>query len=110
MSFFSESELKRKKTLEGITLRVVSGDKTMLTIFEFEPNSVILPHRHPREQITYIIQGEMEFTIEEKMKILKAGDGVVVLSNQEHSARILNKPTKAVDAWYPKREDYLDPP
>ena len=108
--FFSESELKRKKALEGITLKVVSGDKTMLTIFEFEPNSVILPHRHPHEQITYIIKGEMEFTIEEKMKILKAGDGVVVLSNQEHSARILNKPTKAVDAWYPKREDYLDPP
>ncbi len=39
-------------------------------------------------------------------KILKAGDGVVINSYQEHSAKILSKPTKAIDAWYPVREDY----
>jgi len=48
----------------------------------------------------------MEFTLNGEIRILKAGDGVVILSNQEHSARILNRPTKAVDAWDPIREDY----
>lgn len=106
MTFFRESDLKAKQVLEGITLRAVSGDKTMMTFFEFEPNAVIPPHKHPHEQITYIIEGEMEFTVEGETMILKNGDGVVILSNQEHSAKVLDKPAKAVDAWHPIREDY----
>lgn len=106
MNFFKESDLKTKQILNGIILRSVSGEKTMMTFFEFEPNAVIPSHKHPHEQITYIIEGEMEFAIEEEIRILKKGDGVVILSNQEHSAKVLNKPTKAVDAWYPIREDY----
>ncbi len=107
MNFFRESDLKAKQILEGITLKAISGDKTMMTLFEFEPHAVIPSHKHLHEQITYVIEGEMEFTLNRETRILKAGDGVVILSNQEHSARILNRPTKAVDAWYPIREDYL---
>ncbi len=106
MSFFRKSELKEKQVLEGITLRAVSGDKTMMTFFEFEPNSVIPSHNHPHEQITYVIEGEMEFLLERETKVVKAGEGVVIPSNQEHSARILSTPAKAVDAWHPVREDY----
>ncbi|GAB4409146.1 MAG: cupin domain-containing protein [Thermodesulfovibrionales bacterium] len=107
MNFFKESDLKAKQILEGITLKAVSGNKTMMTFFEFEPNAVIPPHKHPHEQITYVIEGEMEFAVEGETKVLRKGDGVVILSNQEHSAKVLAKPTKAVDAWYPIREDYL---
>ena len=106
MNFFRESDLKAKKVLEGITLKAVSGDKTMMTFFEFEPNAVIPSHKHYHEQITCIIEGEIEFTVEGETKILRKGDGVVILSNQEHGAKVLDKPTKAVDAWYPIREDY----
>jgi quercetin dioxygenase-like cupin family protein len=69
MSFFRESDLKARKVLDGITLKAVSGDKTMMTFFEFEPNSEIPSHKHPHEQITYIIEGEMEFTVEGEKKL-----------------------------------------
>ena len=106
MLFFRESELKAKQLFEGMTLRAVSGDKTMMTFFEFEPHALIPHHRHVHEQITYVIEGEIEFTVDGETKLLKAGDGVIILSNQEHSARILDKPARALDAWYPIREDY----
>lgn len=106
MSFFRESDLKARKIVEGVTLRAVHGDKTMITLFEFEPDAVIPSHKHPHEQITYIIEGEIEFALEGQSMVLKAGDGVVAKSNQEHSAKVLNRPAKAVDAWYPIREDY----
>ncbi len=106
MSFFSESELKTKQILEGITLKAVSGEKTMMTFFEFEPDAVIPSHKHLHEEITYVVEGAMEFTVEGEKKILRKGDGVVILSNQEHSAKVLSKPVRAVDAWYPIREDY----
>lgn len=107
MSFFSESDLQARQLLEGITLKVVSGDKTMMTIFEFGLNAVIPSHKHPHEQITYVLEGELEFTVEGETRLLRKGDGVVIPSNHEHSARVLKAPAKALDAWYPRREDYL---
>jgi quercetin dioxygenase-like cupin family protein len=107
MNFFKKSDLKANQVRDGIVLRAVSGSKTMVTFFDFEPGAVIPAHRHPHEQITYVIEGEMEFTVERETKTLRAGDGVVIYSDQEHSARVLDKPAKAVDAWYPIREDYL---
>jgi quercetin dioxygenase-like cupin family protein len=107
MTFFGESDLKAKLVLSGITLRAVAGDKTMMTFFEFEPHAIVPLHKHPHEQITYVIEGEMEFTVDGETRILGKSDGVIIRSDQEHGARILDKPAKAVDAWYPMREDYL---
>lgn len=106
MSFFRKSELPGKKVLEGIILKSVSGNKTMMTFFDFEPGSVIPSHTHIHEQITFIIEGEIEMILEGESKVLKAGDGVVIKSNQEHGAKVLSRPSKAIDAWYPVREDY----
>ena len=106
LTFFRESELKARDVLEGIKLRAVFGNDTMMTFFEFDQGAVIPTHRHPHEQITYVIEGEMEFSLNGETRVLKAGDGIVILSNQEHSARVPDKPAKAVDAWHPVREDY----
>ena len=106
MNFFRESDLEVKQVLEGITLKSVAGEHTMMTFFTFGPGSVIPSHKHPHEQITYVIEGEIEFTLESETRILKAGDGIVITADQEHSAKILAHPAKAIDAWYPIREDY----
>ncbi|MBI4833787.1 MAG: cupin domain-containing protein [Planctomycetes bacterium] len=106
MGFFREAELNKREIIKGVNLRVASCEKTMITLFDFEPNATMPPHRHPHEQITYIIKGELEFTLEGKTKVLKEGDGVVILANQEHGAKVLGKPAKVIDAWYPQREDY----
>lgn len=79
----------------------------MMTIFEFGPDAVIPSHKHSHEQITYVVEGRLEFTVEGKTMVLGKGDGVVIFSNQEHSAKVLKAPAKAVDAWYPRREDYI---
>ncbi len=107
MKFFSESGLPEKNPLGGIRLKAISGDKTMITIFEFDLDAVIPAHRHPHEQITLIVEGELEFTVEGSTRILRQGDGVVIHSNEEHSAKVLKTPARAIDAWYPIREDYL---
>ncbi len=107
MYFFNESDLQTKQPLEGVRLKVISGDKTMMTIFEFEPNAVIPSHKHPHEQITYVVEGELEFTVEGETRILRKGEGAVISCNHEHSVKVLKSPAKAVDAWYPRREDYM---
>lgn len=107
MSFFKKADLEATRVRDGIVLRAISGNKTMITFFDFEPGAVIPAHKHPHEQITYVIEGEMEFTVEGEARVLRAGEGVVIYADQEHSGRVLDKAAKAVDAWYPIREDYL---
>jgi quercetin dioxygenase-like cupin family protein len=104
--FFSEAELKTKQPLEGVSLRAVYGDKTMLTIFNLEPNAVIPTHAHPHEQISYVLEGALEFTLEGETRVLRPGDGVLIPSGQKHGARVLDQRTKVVDGWYPIRDDY----
>ena len=105
-TFFKESELTGRKIRDGILLKSVCGEKTQMTFFDFEQGAVIPSHRHPHEQITYILSGQMEFTLEGEKRLLKAGEGVVIPPEKEHGAVITGGPAKALDAWYPIREDY----
>jgi hypothetical protein len=42
VNFFKVNELKAKKVLEDSTLRVVTNKNTMVTFFEFGPNTIPL--------------------------------------------------------------------
>ncbi len=106
MPFFSESGLPERRLFEGVSLKSACGDKLMITIFDIEPGSKIPAHRHMHEQISYVLSGEIEFTLGEEKKILKQWDGVVIPPDVEHSGVILDKKTKILDAWHPVREDY----
>ncbi len=106
MSFFAIKDLPKKEVKKGVMMRSVFLDNVMLTYFEFEPNTEIPCHNHPHEQITFILEGEMEVKVEEKTKILGPGEGVTVLPNKEHSARALTQ-VRVVDAWNPIRVDYV---
>ena len=107
MGFFKESDLRPKKVFEGMTLRAVAGEQTMITLVEFQPHAVLPRHGHPHEQISYVLAGELEFELDGKTRILKQGEGAVIPPDTEHGAKVLERPTKVLDAWYPIREDYL---
>lgn len=106
MAFFTVVDLAATEMLPGITRSAVYLNNVMLTFFDFEPEAVVPEHSHPHEQITYVFDGAMVFTLGEDTRTLRAGDGVCIPPNVPHSAHILNAPTRAVDAWHPVREDY----
>lgn len=107
MSFFDTSELPATEMLPGVVRRAVCLEHAMLTFFEFEPGSVVPEHRHPHEQITYVIQGALEFTLGGETRVLRAGQGVCCPPHEFHSSTTLDQPTVAIDAWYPRREEYV---
>ncbi len=107
MGFFKESDLKAKRMFEGMTLQAVAGIQTMITLVQFQPHAILPRHRHPHEQISYVLAGELEFELDGKTRILKQGEGAVIPPNAEHGARVLDQSTRVLDAWYPIREDYL---
>ena len=107
-NFFKVNKLKAKKVLEDSTLRVVVNTKTMVSFFEFGPNTTIMPkHKHPHEQTGVVVAGSVKMIVGGETKILRVGEGVVIPPNVEHDDSPLEPGTKMMDVFYPIREDYL---
>jgi quercetin dioxygenase-like cupin family protein len=107
-NFFKVNELKAKKVLEDSRLRVVTNKNTMVSFFEFGPNTTIMPkHNHPHEQTAVVIAGSIKMIAGGETKILKANEGAVIPPNVEHEVIPLEPNTKIMDVFYPIREDYL---
>jgi quercetin dioxygenase-like cupin family protein len=67
---------------------------------------VIVPvHSHGHEQWTYVLEGEMEFTLDGETQLLLPGMGAFIPSNALHGAFAVTA-CKVIDVFTPVREDY----
>ena len=66
------------------------------------------PHSHPHEQISFILQGECDFYIDEVPHRMTAGAWIVVPPNAEHYSICLSQdvPVLNVDVFSPQRTEY----
>jgi quercetin dioxygenase-like cupin family protein len=72
---------------------------------ELKAGSNIPTHQHVHEQITYIMEGELDMVIGGQPCLLTSGMYYVIPSNTPHSA-IAKTDCKVIDAFSPVREDY----
>jgi len=63
-------------------------------------------HRHPHEQIVYVVSGRLQVTIAGQMFEIGAGDSFVVRGGVEHQASALDD-SVVIDVFTPCRNDYL---
>ena len=97
--------IKPKELLPGIAGYYAHGDSMTFGYVELKSSSSVPKHQHIHEQITYIIEGELDMVIGGVNCLLKTGMYYVIPSNTPHSA-IANTDCKLIDAFNPAREDY----
>ncbi len=107
MSFYSRSQLPSKEVLPGIILRSVYLENTMMTFFDLKAGSHIPAHKHPHEQISYLVRGSMKMRVGDQTRVMNEGDIAVVPANVEHEVEVGPEPVFALDAWHPIRQDYI---
>lgn len=90
-----------KELLEGVRLRSVHLDNLMMTFVSYSRNAEVPSHHHRYEQITYVLEGRLEVTLDGQSRVLEAGEGVQIPANVEHCSRTVGGPAKALDAWTP---------
>jgi len=106
MSHFNEKlSLKETEIFKGFHGRFVHTGKNTIGYIRIENGAALPEHHHPQTQITNIISGEFEMTVNGETKLCKAGDVVVIPGNAPHSARALTE-CYAIDVFEPEREDY----
>jgi len=99
------NDVKGKEIVPGLYGRFVHGDTMTLSFVDIQPGARLPEHSHPHEQITFILEGELEMVIGGEKMLLTPGMVHVIPGNVPHSA-IARTFVKVLDAFSPVREDY----
>ncbi len=97
-----------KEVVPGITGYYAHGNAMTFGFVEITAGSTLPEHQHVHEQITYILEGQLDMTIGGKFCSLTAGMYYVIPSNTPHSAIAITD-CKLIDVFNPVREDYKAP-
>lgn len=99
------TDIPLKHLITGIAGHYVHGSNMTLGLVEMKAGTGIPAHQHVHEQITYILEGEIEMVIGGVDYILKPGMYHVIPSNTVHSG-IAKVDCKLIDVFAPVREEY----
>lgn len=99
--------LDREVVRKGVERAGFRGENVLLVMNWLEPGMEVNPHSHPFEQVAYIVQGHMRFTIGDE--VFEAGPGSVIRIPPDvvHCGEpIGDEPVLNLDVFSPIREDY----
>lgn len=99
-------DLPGKTLAPGLIGYYAHGQQMTLGLVEIKKGSDLPLHQHPHEQITYILEGQLDMTIGGKLCSLTAGMYYVIPSNIPHGAKAITD-CKVIDVFNPVRQDYL---
>ena len=105
--YFDMAVVPVKSLVEGVTIKVVHGERIMLSFVDFEAGASVPEHIHPHEQMGYVIAGEVEFDINGEKKRCQPGDAYIIPSNIHHTVKVSSDgPAKVLDIFSPPREEF----
>ena len=110
VTFYRWSDMPKERVTDQISRRLVTGDRMMLAHVYLDKGSVVPKHSHENEQLTYILEGALQFWIGEDQTeeiVVRAGEVLLIPSNVPHRALALVD-TLDVDVFSPPRQDWLD--
>lgn len=86
----------------------VHGEQAMLARLLLRKGCLIPEHSHHNEQITYVLEGALRFTLNgDEVVTVNSGETLVIPSNVKHSAEALED-TIDLDVFAPPRADWID--
>lgn len=92
---------------QGVKRRVLAyGDALMQVEVHFEKGAVGAMHSHPHSQLTYVLSGKFEFTIDGETKVVCAGDALYKTPDVPHGCVCLEKGV-LLDTFNPYRKDFV---
>lgn len=99
-------KVKNEKLSETISRQMVYGDRAMVAKIFLKKGAVVPAHKHESEQLTWIMSGALEFTIDGNKLIVGANEVLKIPSMVEHAAVALED-TYDIDIFSPIRNDWI---
>jgi len=93
-----------------ITRQFIHGEKAMIARIDLKKNAIVPWHSHMHEQIAWIVEGALKFTLREQTGerdvVVHAGEVLVIPGNLPHMAEALED-TVDYDIFAPPRQDWI---
>jgi quercetin dioxygenase-like cupin family protein len=109
-TFFRWDSMKKERVSDMLERRLITGERMMLAQVYLKKGCIVPKHSHENEQLTYILEGALKFSLGEdgsEEVTVNAGEVLLIPSNVPHKAEALEE-TLDVDIFSPPRQDWLD--
>ncbi len=100
--FYACKDIPVVLPMPGLKMRPVVGQNLMVNFVYYEPNTIVPLHQHEQEQITLVLEGELEFEVEGETRVLKPGDVCTIPAFAKHGAKTYDTCVQ-IDAFTPPR-------
>jgi quercetin dioxygenase-like cupin family protein len=101
------SKIAWQNVREGVERKAFSGANATLALHRLQPGHEPRPHRHPFEQIVYILQGQVDFHVGDEIIRLGPGGLLTVPPDVMHHAEVIgDEPVLNLDVFTPRRPEY----
>ena len=98
--------LPEERVTDKISRKIASGEQEMIVWWNMKAGARATAHKHPHEQIAWILKGKMEFRLGNERRTCGPGDVVVIPGGIEHEA-FFPEDTEVIDVFAPPRADFL---
>jgi unsaturated pyranuronate lyase len=82
------SDIPVEHPLDGVARQTIHGASQTLVRYVYQPGSIFPVHQHPEEQITVILSGAIDFTVDGAPVTLSAGECALIPANTPHGATV----------------------
>jgi quercetin dioxygenase-like cupin family protein len=100
--------LRAIEMVPGLEFRPVVGQNLMVNFVNFAPHTEAPRHWHDEEQITFVLEGELEFEVGDETRVVRRGEAILIPPNVPHAARTHDSTCFEVDVFHPPRQGVLD--
>lgn len=105
MFFRKQSEIPVQEIAPGFTARFIHAGHLSIGYVHIKAGSQLPEHSHVQEQVTHILEGRLELTIDGVTGVVEPGVVAVIPPMAKHSGRALTD-CVALDVFHPIRDDY----
>ncbi len=93
--------------VKGLVFRPVLTDEQMVNFIFYDPQTVVPEHAHSEQQIAFVVDGELEFSLAGDVRMLRKGMVAVIPPWVPHAARTYDSTCLQVDVFVPPRAELV---
>ena len=103
--FHQFDDIATKEVAPGFFSKLIHTANNTINFIEVKAGNSVPDHQHIHEQMSFVLEGQFQLTIDGEVQILDASMFAVIPSNVRHSGLAITD-CRLIDVFSPVREDY----
>src|SRR5690349_15799697 len=83
-------EMSLERITEMVSRKVIAGARQTLAQFWLKRGALVARHAHSGEQITYVLDGALRYSVDGEDVLVRAGDVLVIPPGAKHQVTVLD--------------------